>query len=394
MIKPPYAENENFRLEELLKYKILDTESEPIFDQIADMAAHICEVPTALISLVDLNRQWFKSKKGIDANETPREVAFCAHAILKKETLVVENALEDERFKSNPLVVDAPNIRFYAGAPLITKSGAALGTLCVIDYKPRSLDEKQKKYLETLASQVVAQFELRRTIKELQDKNQDLEEFAALASHDLKAPLRRMSMFADIILEDHPQSEPEAEEMLKKINSEASQLQNLIAGVLAYSRAGLENLEIEPVDVKKLLEEMKQQLSSEGNFEIEYIGEAPTLQTHRVPFQQIFSNLIVNSVKHSDKDQSIITISHETRPNHFEFRLRDNGPGIPKEFRKNAFKLFQSYSNKKEKSGVGLATVKKLVDMAGGEVWLSEEVGSSEESQDKFEICFTWPRSM
>jgi len=161
------APRETARLEALNDYRILDTESEQSYDDITFLAAQLCDVPIALISLVDSDRQWFKSKVGLAVDETSRDVSFCAHAILGDQTLVVKDARQDERFRENPLVCSEPNIVFYLGVPLCTPSGAKIGTLCVIDQRPRELSDLQIRSLETLAHQVVLQLELKRISDQL-----------------------------------------------------------------------------------------------------------------------------------------------------------------------------------------------------------------------------------
>lgn len=169
----PLPSHEAQRLELLRSYGILDTEAEQSFDEIVELAATICDVPTALISLVDEKRQWFKAKIGLEATETSRDVAFCAHAILAPEELfVVEDAVQDARFKDNPLVTGDAAIRFYAGCPLYTQSGHALGTLCVIDTKPKTLNDQQKRALEILTHKVVELVEARKNVRALKEREQ------------------------------------------------------------------------------------------------------------------------------------------------------------------------------------------------------------------------------
>ncbi|MFW6358548.1 MAG: PAS domain S-box protein [Chroococcales cyanobacterium] len=187
-MKASIPENELQRLEALTRYQILDTLPEQAFDEITQLAAYICDTPIALVSLIDETRQWFKSRVGIEATETCRDVAFCAHAIHRSELLVVRDTLEDERFADNPFVKDAPYIRFYAGAPLMTLDGYLLGTLCVIDTVPRELSPEQLRILEVLSRQVITQLELRFKITELEDSaikrllaEKELEKFFSLS---------------------------------------------------------------------------------------------------------------------------------------------------------------------------------------------------------------------
>jgi GAF domain-containing protein len=160
-MKAPLTEREQERLEALREYRILDTPPERAFDDLTALAAYVCDVPIALVSLVDTDRQWFKSKFGLEATETSRDASFCAHAILQDDILVVQDTHLDERFAANPLVTSEPNIRFYAGVPLLSPEALPLGTLCVIDHEPRELNTAQIRALEGIARQVVSQLELR-----------------------------------------------------------------------------------------------------------------------------------------------------------------------------------------------------------------------------------------
>jgi anti-sigma regulatory factor (Ser/Thr protein kinase) len=159
--------DEAARLEALRAYRILDTDPEEAFDDLALLASRICGTPIAAITLIDEDRQWFKARVGLAVGETPREIAFCNAAIRQPDLFVVPDALADARFRDNPFVTAEPHIRFYTGAPLVTPEGHALGTLCVVDRKPRILTEDQIEALEALRRQVMAQLELRRNLAEL-----------------------------------------------------------------------------------------------------------------------------------------------------------------------------------------------------------------------------------
>ena len=166
MLPPTKPENESARLEALQAYQLLDTQSEQPFDRIVKKTARLMNMPIALVSLVDDDRQWFKAKVGIDACETSRKVSFCGHAILRPGVMIVKDALADTRFQDNPLVTGPPHIRFYAGAPLVDPYGFLLGTLCVIDVRPRELSPRQETLLMSMAGEVIELVRRREKSKE------------------------------------------------------------------------------------------------------------------------------------------------------------------------------------------------------------------------------------
>ncbi len=171
----PLPASEKKRLKVLWQYQVLDTVPEEVFDDLTELAARICEAPIAMITLVDEDRQWFKSKVGVTVSETSRDISFCAHAIGQPDLFIVPDATKDERFARNPLVTSEPKVRFYAGAPLVTPDGHALGTLCVIDKVPRELRPDQKTALRVLARHVMTQLELRRHSMELSKEKKQRE---------------------------------------------------------------------------------------------------------------------------------------------------------------------------------------------------------------------------
>ena len=258
---PP--KNEEKRLEALYSYNILDTIPEEEYDTITKIASEICDTPIALVSLIDPTRQWFKSHHGLGASETPRDYAFCAHSILEPDDLfIIPDATKDERFHDNPLTTGEPHVIFYAGAPLNTPEGYSLGTLCVIDTKPReSLTEGQKTSLKALAKQVMSQLELRRknvrlerANKEISRLNEQLNHFAYRLTHDLKTPIRGINSLVDFIKQDHYElfKNTEAQEWIDLISSRAVYMDTLIEEILEYTKATNSSIHFEEFNIKYL----------------------------------------------------------------------------------------------------------------------------------------------
>src|SRR3954447_15263302 len=203
-MQAPLPDNETDRLAALYGLDILDSAPEQDFDDIVALASNVCGTPMSLVTLVDTDRQWFKARVGTDLTETSRDLSFCAHAILGRDLLVVPDARQDARFRDNPAVDTDDGVRFYAGAPLVTTDGFALGTLCVVDQEPRRLDVEQLQALRALARQVTSQLELRRyafalanTTARLQELERRKDDLAGLVGGELRAPLRVMSAYLE-----------------------------------------------------------------------------------------------------------------------------------------------------------------------------------------------------
>src|SRR3712207_3043908 len=203
-MKPPLPADETDRLSALYALDVLDSAPERDFDDIVALASAVCGVPMSLVSLIDSDRQWFKARIGTDLTETSRDLSFCGHAILGKDLLVVPDARQDARFADNPAVTADGGVRFYAGAPLVTTDGFALGTLCVVDSEPRRLGVEQLQALRALSRQVTSQLELRRyaaalanTTARLQELERRKDDLAALVGGELRAPLRLMDAYLE-----------------------------------------------------------------------------------------------------------------------------------------------------------------------------------------------------
>jgi signal transduction histidine kinase len=386
---PPIPANEAERQAELDLLGILDTLPEEEFDNLTKLAAQICGTPISLVSLIDINRQWFKSKQGLDATETSREFSFCAHAINNPyEVFIVQDSRQDQRFANNPLVTGHPNVVFYAGVPLVTKSGNALGSFCVIDNEPRTLNPGQIESLRALAKQVVRLFELRKINVELEKsknelalKNDELEKFAYTVSHDIKAPLSNIVIAANIIKEDYSSKlDEEGNNMINYLVGSSVKAKSLIDGILSYHMSDtLLNQKTESIELLLLLKTLGEFITIRENVEFKYPEKDTMLTTNRIALEQIFINLANNAIKYNDKEKVAITFGFKEDSTHYYFSVKDNGQGIPAEKINSIFNLFTTLGNTdrygSQGTGIGLSTVKKLVERMGGKIGVTSTLG-------------------
>ena len=363
---------EKERLRALEAYEIIDTPAEKDFDDLTALACHICNTPISFLSLLTSNRQWLKSKVGLDITETPRSISFCQHVMLQEDILEVKDTLEDDRFRNSILVTDVPHIRFYAGTPLISSGGHKVGTLCVMDTVPKQLTEEQKGALLVLARQAVTNLELRMKQQQLEKEkqqlratNEKLDEFVHMVSHDLKEPIMNISSVAEWLQEDlEAKDYGSLSENLGLIKERAAAMEELVQGLLGEHNA---------------FPEMTTHLSP----------DLPVFTTEKVLLQQVFANLISNAFKYHHTGKGHIWIEAEEAAKYYTFCVKDDGPGIPPQYHGRIFGLFERLlrdSEKAQGSGIGLATAKKIVEDKGGRIWIKSEPGEGTT------FFFTWPK--
>ncbi|QNF34676.1 GAF domain-containing protein [Adhaeribacter swui] len=386
-LENPVLEQE--RIQDLHSYSILDSFSEEDFDNLTTIASQICGTSISLISLIDNDRQWFKAKHNFTADETPREFSFCAHAINQpNDVLIVEDARADTRFQDNPLVNGSPNIVFYAGVPLVSEAGYPLGSLCVIDEKPKLLSPEQITSLKALSKQAMNLMELRKkkiqlekAEARLQEKNANLEQFAVLAAHDLKSPLYNISSLIDLIESQYEQDiREEVKEILNYIKASSTKLKDLIEGLLAYSRSDqLFNGNQVEIKLSDLQQDITCLFRGNKNSQIRFYSEVDAVYTNKAILQQILVNLVANAIKYNNKKMAEIEIGVTEQEEEYLFYVKDNGPGIAPKNHERIFRIFETLLQKDQYgergNGIGLATVKKIIERSGGTIRVESEVG-------------------
>jgi len=343
--------------------------------------------------LVDSDRQWFKSKVGLQASETSRDIAFCAHAIVQSEEIfIIEDATKDDRFFDNPLVVNAPLVIFYSGVVLKSDTNYPLGTLCVIDNKPRKLNEKQIRALKTIAGQIMNLLNYKKVFRiekelrvQLSQKNQELESFAAIAAHDLKSPLINIMSIVNLFSKTYElQIEAKGTIMLDLIEKSARRLSLMIDGLLQFSKIdGISLLKKSNVNLSETITELTALIGNENNLKISLYSDLTTIETYPVLLDQILINLFTNSLKYSHTKIAEIELYVSDNPSHYLFIVKDNGPGIDKKYQGAIFNLFQTATNKDQfgnkGNGIGLAIVKKIIEKLGGKIYVESELGHGAE---------------
>ncbi len=389
MIVAPMPTNESKRLESIQRLQILDTLPEEEYDSITRLASYICQVPVSLISLIEKDRQWFKSKVGTDLCETDRDSSFCSHTILNPgQPMVVTDVSKDERFIDNPLTMGENGVAFYAGVPLRDDFGNALGSLCVLDTKPNELSEQQLEALKELAVQVEHLFQLRRQNHELirlkdtlSIHNTLLKDFASTVSHDMKMPLSNIVLTSDILRKEYEQVlDNRGVNYLGYLKKSALSLSDYIGNILDhYESTAYHREDAESFELNVLLEDIVELLQIKYDCEVHFPEEHMDVQCNRSALEQIFLNLIANSIKYNDKERIIIEINASEDEELYHFSVSDNGMGIEQDKLDSIFDLFSTVGHLDREGqkghGIGLSTVKKLIETLEGTIEATSTVG-------------------
>lgn len=388
MIPARKPTDEEARLKSVDRYLAVMKEDDYRFDELTKLASYICNTEISIISIITQDKQLIKSRVGIDATETSRDEAFCAHAILEDEILIVPDAEVDERFRNNPLVVGGPKIRFYTGIVLKANNGDKIGTLCAIDSKVKQLSPEQINSLKILAKQVMSQFELRLSHRETElaraeavKASQAKSAFLANMSHEIRTPLNSIIGLSDLLL--HTPLNDDQTKHVNIINQSGEMLVSLINDILDLSKIESGGLKLEMLNVS--FHELVQRTAgffsfrvSEKKLQLEtyvqddlrmFIGD-PT----RV--SQILINLLSNALKFTTSGTVSLRIERNptNRKGNLLISVKDSGIGISEDKFNVIFEKFSqaemSTTRQYGGTGLGLAICKNLVTMMGGEIWV------------------------
>ena len=382
MESAPLPADEATRLKALHDYQLLDTEPELGFDDLTAIAAQVCGAPIALVSLVDAHRQWFKSRVGLAATETPREVAFCAHAILGAEPFVVPDSFLDARFADNPLATGDPHVRFYAGMPLIAPGGAALGTLCVIDHQPRALSPEQLDVLRRLGRQVVTQIELRRARRMAESSVSAKARFIARVGHELRTPLTGVMGALELL--DTTELSVEQRELVALGQQGGRELLHLVKDVVDFSQ--LENGRMTPdsarFDLRSLGRDVLDELAAPARnkgLELELnwrTAAGPWRIGDERRLRQLLANIVGNAIKFTAKGSVALEVADAGQAPATSFTITDTGSGMGGgELREVGAPFAANEATRQRGLGLGLAISRELARLMGGELHFESEVG-------------------
>lgn len=389
-MKAPIPADEEERARLVDEYRILDTPQEAGFDELARLASIICVTPVALVTIVHGERQWIKSNIGFrditgqPVHQTSRDDSFCAHGIGHPgEMLVVADALQDSRFADNALVTGHPRVRFYAGAPLVAEGGHVLGSLCVLDQQPRELTDIQLEGLRILARQAQAQLDLRRALRERDERQAELtrvsevrRNFVSVVSHEFRTPLTVIQGFSQMLATE-PFTEAEVREYATDICNEATRLGRLIADML-----DLDRMESGQMRVQRTRMNLNDMVRTEAvrcvgasalhRLALQLDDSLPDIEADPDRMRQVVINLLSNAVKYSP-DGGTVTARTEQAGGMVHLEVRDEGVGIAADALERIFDRYARSGTTRDSAiqgtGLGLSIVRQIVQLHGGRVW-------------------------
>lgn len=373
------GDDETARVAALHRLAILDTEPEKAYDDAVELAASICGTPIAMMTLLDGERQWFKSKVGVPFDESPREQSFCTHAILSDDTLIVPNALADDRFKELFAVQYAPSLRFYAGAPIKSPDGFKLGTLCVLDVQSRELSKAQQDALEALRRMIERQLELRRANLELLRLERQKRELTALVVHDLKNPIASILPNARYLSRTKGLTE-NAKSAADDITSSTEAMLRLVMNLLDISRAEDAALvpKREPIVLATLLDAVRTSAAARAaeqgaTIAVDVAEDAGTASLDADLVRRVLENLTDNALKYAPGGR--VTLGARADGPGVRLTVSDDGPGIPAEARAAVFEKYARIDgapHAERSRGLGLTFCRLAVEAHGGRIWVEE----------------------
>ena len=378
--REPVPADEAARLEAVRRYGILDTPPDGAFDRITALAARLFDVPISIVSIVDEDRIWFKSHHGLDIAQIDRDPGLCASAILHREPWVVSDARHDPRALTNPLVAGEFGLQFYAGVPLRTSDGFNLGTLCVLDFEPRTLDATETDTLQDLASLVMSELEFRlagrRAMAEAAEREQLKDAFLGMLSHELRTPLTTIFAATQMLARDPDVVAVErARDLVPDIVTESERMLRLIDDLMVLTRLEQGRLETdrEPVLLQRVLPkaiEIESRRWPGRRIELDIPSDLPPVAADQSYVEQISLNLLSNALKYSGEGDPV-HVSARAEQSVVEVRVRDHGIGVSHKDREAIFQLmFRSAdaASHAPGAGVGLYVCRRLLEAMGGAI--------------------------
>ncbi len=379
--------NEQDRLRNLYSYELLDTLPEKDYDDITKLASQICNTSISLVTLVDKDRQWFKSAHGTTLEQTEREYAFCSHTILQPhELMIIEDAANDSRFSDNPLVTGDLHIAFYAGVSLVSEEGFPIGSLCVLDQEPKALNISQQQALQTLASQTMRLIQLHKKTKELersrkllQEVNQELEKFAGIVAANLKIPCENAIEITNLISEKYAdQLDADGKQMVSLVKYSCENIKATVDKTLQQANTiGMLQDNKSLFTFTSLMQELKHLFPlAAGNVLLNSLPGNSNIYYYKNLLIQILQGIIEASLSFNDKQDPLLEITFRSTRDHYQFVVSDNGKGTPVFSRNGGFMVLQSATVSSEADvhyTTHLNTVKHLIVALSGSLDLQFE---------------------